>query len=85
MSKYWEGPEMTPNFSRPFKNWQTDISGVPDDGSYFLGRITGTNIHKAVHWLDGAFRTPDGTAVSICQWITFSDFADLRACAWRQM
>lgn len=74
-----------PDYSRPFKNWQTDISNVPDDGTWFLGRITGTNIHKAVQWKDGAFRVTGGEAVSICQWITFADFADLRSCVWRKL
>lgn len=92
MSKMYQGPSETPDYSRLFKNWQIDISAAPHDGTIIMGRITGSNRSKAVRWKDadsegngGGWQTCDGEGlVSICQWITFTEFADIRACVWRR-
>lgn len=93
MSKYWK-PTMTPNYSPLFKRWQPDVSNVPRDGSFFLGRMTGTNQARAVRWLEDTtseelgvatgFYDSFGKQLDICQWISFTDFADIRTCVWRQ-
>lgn len=85
MSKYWRKTKMA-DYSALFKGWRTDIANAPMDGTWFMGRITGTNRAKAICYNDETQRwmTKDEGAVSICQWLTFYDYADIRACAWRQ-
>lgn len=83
---------MVPDHSPLFKNWQTDMSLAPKDGSSFMGRQKGTNKAFAVHWgcetqkwyHSGPFSAGNSNPVELCQWITFSDFADIRTCAWRR-
>lgn len=84
MSKYWKRT-MLPDYSSLFKNWQTDISVAPHDGTFFMGRITGSNRSRAVRWTDGVWKDNQGCVLEICQWISFIDFADLRSCAWRKL
>lgn len=76
---------MEPSYTRMFKNWHSDLSSAPKNGTLFMGRITGTNKAKVV-WYEGEtsrWMTHDQGSVDICQWISFTDFADIRSCAWR--
>lgn len=75
---------MIADHSRLFKNWQTDISLAPRDGSYFMGRQRGTSKSGAVCWChdQNAFINTFKQPVDICQWISFTDFAEIRACVW---
>lgn len=77
---------MTPDYSPLFKNWRIDISDAPRDGTLFMGRITGTNRAVACafqdgHWINMATNRKE--IIEICQWISFTDFADIRSCVWR--
>jgi len=83
-SKYWR-KTVTASYSLMFKRWHL-ADTAPKDGSLFMGRITGTNRSVAVSY-DGATNTfyqAGKGQVDICQWISFADFADIRACAWRR-
>lgn len=81
---------MTPDYSHLFKNWHVGIADAPTDGTIFMGRIKGTNRGIAVkfdtlqnYFVIASYENAKGPAVEICQWISFIDFADIRACAWR--
>lgn len=76
---------MEPSYEKLFKRWRPDISDAPKDGSIFMGRQTGTNRAFAVKWYepDKSFVSGEYGPVSICQWISFSDFADIQSCVWR--
>jgi hypothetical protein len=82
VSKYWT-PTMTPDYSVLFKKWQTDTSNAPHDGTIFMGRLTGTNRAIAVKFDGANFISMDQKPVEICQWISFTDFADIRQCVWK--
>lgn len=84
MGKYWR-KTVTGDYSPMFKKWQTDISLAPHDGKIFMGRIKGTNKSRAVHWNGFKWIDPQGCELEICQWISFTDFADIRSCVWRAM
>lgn len=75
---------MTSNYDLPFKRWQTDMSLAPSDGTIFMGRLTGTNKARAVRLNGEDFVDMTGKPVLLCQWISFTDFADIRTCAWRR-
>lgn len=74
---------MTADYRPLFKRWALADS-APKDGTLFMGRITGTNRAVAIKWQDDlGFVDGLDHLVSICQWISFTDFADIRACVWR--
>lgn len=83
MSKYWR-KTVTGDYSRMFRRWRTDIENAPK-GVWFMGRITGTNRARAVRQEADKLVDTFGDEMSICQWITFTDYADIRSCVWRQM
>lgn len=78
---------MTPDYSPMFKKWyNVSLNPAPTDGTLFMGRITGTNKAMAVKY-DGEtqqfFQAQQPYhPVDICQWISFTDFADIRSCVW---
>lgn len=78
---------MEPSYQAMFKRWRSDVENAPHDGSIIMGRLTGTNKSMAVHWGCETQRwykcQGDSTPIDICQWISFTDFADIRSCAWR--
>lgn len=82
MGKYWKAT-MTPDYSRPFPKWHPDTS-APKDGSSFMGRLTGTNRAKAVHYSEtlSSFVGVDEKPVSICQWYSFKEYGETRFCVW---
>lgn len=86
MGKYWTKKEIS-LVAPLFKDWQIDTSNAPVDGTWFLGRITDTNLARAVMWDEtcGSYRDAQGRKVNICQWISFADFGQIRSCVWRGM
>lgn len=76
---------MEPSYQAMFKRWSADINSAPIDGSIFMGRITGSNRAVAVKFGAAGFimAQPPYDSVNICQWISFTDFADIRSCVWR--
>lgn len=75
---------MEPSYQRLFKNWLPKET-APKDGRLFLGRLTGTNRAMVVGWVEDrqSFMNTSEGSVDICQWISFTDFADIRSCVWR--
>lgn len=74
------------DYSRPFKNWHPATT-FPKDGKLVLARIKGTNRHTAAKWSEynqGVFSPNYAQSIEVEQWITFEEFADIRACAWRK-
>lgn len=82
MGKYWK-KTMTPDYSKLFTKWQTDISNAPHD-VWIMGRLIASNKARAVRWdiETNGFADAFGYPVEICQWISFTDFADIRSCVW---
>lgn len=69
-----------------FKGW-SDSDTAPHDGSRFLGRIKGTNRSLDIRWKAdcNSFWNDNYGRIEISQWITYIDFADIRACVWGGM
>lgn len=78
---------MEPSYQVMFKRWKPNITDAPKNGTWFMGRISNSNRAKAVKYEGETQRwiTRDEGAVNICQWISFTDFADIRSCVWRSM
>lgn len=77
---------MAADYSRPFQNWHP-AETFPKDGTLVLARIKGTNRHTAAKWVEehqGVFSPNYSAPIQVEQWITFEEFADIRACAWRK-
>jgi hypothetical protein len=80
-SVYWEKTLM-PEYTL-WSRWQSDISLAPRDETIFMGTQRGTNKAFAVKFNGEHFVRPGETkAVDICQWISFTDYADIRHCVW---
>lgn len=74
---------MRADYSVMFKNWHL-MDTVPMDHSLFMGRQTGTNRAFAVtRDVNGNFIDASGKPVSICQWISFAEYAQIQHCVWR--
>lgn len=75
---------MEPSYQAMFKRWLPSET-APKDGRLIMGRLSGTNKAMAVGWVEDkqSFMNISEGAVDICQWISFTDFADIRSCVWR--
>jgi hypothetical protein len=79
-SVYWE-KTMKPEYIL-WKKWHPATS-APTDGSIFMGRQLGSNRAFAVKWNGEAYVRPwESEPIIICQWISLTEYADIRSCVW---
>lgn len=81
-TKYWR-KTMTPDYSRMFERWSSDMSLAPTDGTWIMGRISGTNRSRAFKWDTDRWIDQNSDEHNLCQWIDFKDFGMIRTCVWR--